>query len=211
MAKYRRQSNVNIVKAVAAMLLTFVMAAGVCCLGFASRGDDGVWFGNFANISDWHWSGKTEEKEPEGEDKPNEPETPDDKEPETPDDKEPEDPVVTYVDVQIMAYEKDESGAYTDNVTALTPNENNEVKYKYKQQKLAVPAVDGVSSDKYQIKYLKLNKDTDEYEEITEEVYLAGNTGTYKFVLTFTDTAFEQVKETPVTLVIEPQKVVIGG
>ncbi len=45
-------------KGVAAILGAGVIAAGVCCAGFASRGADGKWFKN-GNLSTWHWSDKT--------------------------------------------------------------------------------------------------------------------------------------------------------
>ena len=44
------------------LILTGVLAAGVCCTGFASRDDNGKWFGN-GNISTWHWAEKTDGKE----------------------------------------------------------------------------------------------------------------------------------------------------
>lgn len=44
-------------KGIAALLMAGVMAAGVCCLGFASRNDDGKWFSN-GNLSTWHWGDK---------------------------------------------------------------------------------------------------------------------------------------------------------
>jgi len=58
-----RNSN-GIAKGIAAILVAGVLAAGVCCTGFASRGDDGKWFGN-GNISTWHWSDKTDDKTPD--------------------------------------------------------------------------------------------------------------------------------------------------
>lgn len=51
----------GIAKGIAAILILCVLAAGVCCMGFASRGDDGKWFGN-GNISTWHWNDKTDDK-----------------------------------------------------------------------------------------------------------------------------------------------------
>lgn len=39
-----------------AFVVSGVIAAGVCCLGFASRDTSGKWFKNFKNISGWHWS-----------------------------------------------------------------------------------------------------------------------------------------------------------
>lgn len=48
------------IKAIIAIILAIVLAAGVCCLGFASRDDNGKWFGNFANMSEWHWTDKTQ-------------------------------------------------------------------------------------------------------------------------------------------------------
>lgn len=48
------------VTAIIAVIMAGVLAAGVCCLGFASRGNDGKWFGNFKDMSGWHWSDKTD-------------------------------------------------------------------------------------------------------------------------------------------------------
>ncbi len=42
-------------KGIAAIFVAVVLAAGVCCLGYASRGDNGKWFGN-RNFLTWHWS-----------------------------------------------------------------------------------------------------------------------------------------------------------
>lgn len=42
-------------KAVGALLLAGALTAGVCCMGYASRGDNGKWFRN-GNLSTWHWS-----------------------------------------------------------------------------------------------------------------------------------------------------------
>lgn len=64
MAKYKTKSKVNgnaIITAIIAFIMAGVLAAGVCCLGFASRNTDGKWFGNFKNLSEWHWSDKTDE------------------------------------------------------------------------------------------------------------------------------------------------------
>lgn len=36
------------------------ITAGICSLGFASRDNNGKWFGNFKNISSWHWADKTD-------------------------------------------------------------------------------------------------------------------------------------------------------
>ena len=58
-----RNSN-GIAKGIAAILVAGVLAAGVCCTGFVSRGDDGKWFGN-GNISTWHWKDKTDDKKPD--------------------------------------------------------------------------------------------------------------------------------------------------
>ena len=65
----------SIVKGITAIFVAGVLAAGVCCTGFASRGDDGKWFGN-GNISTWHWKDKTDDKAPD--DKPDD-NKPDDK------------------------------------------------------------------------------------------------------------------------------------
>ena len=51
----------KLLNGIIAFVLAGALAAGVCCMGFASRGNDGKWFGNFKNISTWHWSDKTDE------------------------------------------------------------------------------------------------------------------------------------------------------
>lgn len=53
------RNNNGIVKGIGAILVAGVLAAGICCTGFASRGDDGKWFGN-GNLSTWHWADKTD-------------------------------------------------------------------------------------------------------------------------------------------------------
>lgn len=57
----------------AGVLAAGVLAAGVCCTGFASRDDNGKWFGN-GNIATWHWSdktdGKADDNTPDDEDNP---------------------------------------------------------------------------------------------------------------------------------------------
>ena len=40
---------------IGSLLLAGALAAGVCCMGYAARGDDGKWFGN-GNVKTWHWS-----------------------------------------------------------------------------------------------------------------------------------------------------------
>ena len=51
----------NGAKGIIAILLAGVLAAGVCCTGYASRGDDGKWFKN-GDLKTWHWN---EEKKPD--------------------------------------------------------------------------------------------------------------------------------------------------
>lgn len=51
----------KLLNGIIAVIMAGVLAAGVCCLGFASRGIDGKWFGNFKNISTWHWSDKSDD------------------------------------------------------------------------------------------------------------------------------------------------------
>lgn len=67
-----RNSN-GLAKGISAILLAGVLAAGVCCTGFASRDDNGKWFGN-GNIATWHWSdktdGKADDNTPDDEDNP---------------------------------------------------------------------------------------------------------------------------------------------
>lgn len=58
----------SIAKGIAAIIVAGVLAAGICCTGFVSRGDNGKWFGN-GNLSTWHWNDKTDDKAPD--DKPN--------------------------------------------------------------------------------------------------------------------------------------------
>lgn len=50
------------VKSLGSLLLVGVLAAGVCCTGYASRGDNGKWFGN-GDIKTWHWSDKSDGEE----------------------------------------------------------------------------------------------------------------------------------------------------
>ena len=52
----------NGAKGIVAILLAGVLAAGVCCTGYASRGDDGKWFKN-GDLKTWHW--KDKDKEPD--------------------------------------------------------------------------------------------------------------------------------------------------
>ena len=40
---------------IGSLLLAGALVAGVCCMGYAARGDDGKWFGN-GNVKTWHWS-----------------------------------------------------------------------------------------------------------------------------------------------------------
>lgn len=51
-------------KGIAAIFVAGVLAAGICCAGFASRGEDGKWFGN-GDLSTWHWKDKTDDKTPD--------------------------------------------------------------------------------------------------------------------------------------------------
>lgn len=53
----------KIVQGFIALILAGILAAGVCCMGYASRDDGGKWFGNFKNISEWHWADS--EREPD--------------------------------------------------------------------------------------------------------------------------------------------------
>ena len=71
MAKNRyNKSGGGIAKAVGAVLVAGLIAAGVCCTGYASRNDDGKWFGN-GNLSTWHWSDKSPVIDGDETDKPN--------------------------------------------------------------------------------------------------------------------------------------------
>lgn len=60
MAKTNGKQDVSVGKAIISLLLVAVIAAGVCCMGYASRGDDGKWFGNFTDFNSWHWYDKEE-------------------------------------------------------------------------------------------------------------------------------------------------------
>lgn len=57
------------IKSIAAVLVAGVLAAGVCCTGFASRDENGKWFGN-GDIKTWHWNDKADgeesDKKPDG-------------------------------------------------------------------------------------------------------------------------------------------------
>ncbi len=55
------EKNNGIVKSIAAVFVAGVLAAGICCTGFVSRGDDGKWFGN-GNVAAWHWNDKAPER-----------------------------------------------------------------------------------------------------------------------------------------------------
>lgn len=51
------------------LVLAGVLVAGICCLGFVSRNDEGKWFKN-GNLSTWHWSDKSPaDNDGNGEDK----------------------------------------------------------------------------------------------------------------------------------------------
>ena len=65
--KTSKKTNGNAVaKAIGAVVIAGVLAAGICCTGFVSRDENGKWFGN-GNISTWHWSDKTDEPQTEAE------------------------------------------------------------------------------------------------------------------------------------------------
>ncbi len=53
MSKKTKMSKKEI--AICALFLAGALTAGVCCMGYASRGDNGKWFRN-GNLSTWHWS-----------------------------------------------------------------------------------------------------------------------------------------------------------
>ena len=59
--------NKKITGGLTSLLLAGVVAAGVCCAGFASRNDDGKWFKN-SDLSTWHWSDKSPADADNGED-----------------------------------------------------------------------------------------------------------------------------------------------
>ncbi len=69
MAKSKTRKMSGAAKVLIAVLVVVVLIVGVCCTGYASRGDGGKWFEN-PNLSTWHWSDKPS-------DTPNEPDDPD--------------------------------------------------------------------------------------------------------------------------------------
>lgn len=88
MANNKTKSRANgkpIIIAITAFIMAGVLAAGVCCLGFASRNTDGKWFGNFKNISDWHWGDYADNPTPDIPDTPDVPDKPDEPTDEKPD------------------------------------------------------------------------------------------------------------------------------
>lgn len=54
-------------KGIAAIFVAGVLTAGICCTGFASRDEDGKWFGN-SNVSSWHWADKADDNKPDNPD-----------------------------------------------------------------------------------------------------------------------------------------------
>lgn len=56
MAK-KKSSNNAIANIVAALLVLTIGAAGVCCVGYVSRNDEGKWFSN-PDLASWHWADK---------------------------------------------------------------------------------------------------------------------------------------------------------
>lgn len=72
--KYKRGTTSGLEKVLIAVLVVVVLIVGVCCTGYASRGDGGKWFEN-PNLSTWHWSDKPSDT-PNEPDDPNEPDTP---------------------------------------------------------------------------------------------------------------------------------------
>ncbi len=57
-----KQKN-SFLKAAGAILLAGILAAGICCMGYVSRGEDGKWFRN-GNIPTWHWKDTVKEELP---------------------------------------------------------------------------------------------------------------------------------------------------
>lgn len=58
----KKSSGKLIAKGAVALLVAGVLTAGVCCMGYASRGDDGKWFGN-GDVKSWHWTDKAKPDE----------------------------------------------------------------------------------------------------------------------------------------------------
>ena len=63
MANYQKKSGFA-GKAIISVLLAGLLAAGVCCTGYASRNDAGEWFKN-GDLSSWHWSDKSPDENPD--------------------------------------------------------------------------------------------------------------------------------------------------
>lgn len=57
MAKSKTRKMSTAGKILIAVLVAVALIVGVCCTGYASRGEGGKWFTN-PNISTWHWSDK---------------------------------------------------------------------------------------------------------------------------------------------------------
>ena len=56
----RRRDKSFVLQGVLALLFSLVLIEGICCLGYASRGDDGKWFGN-GDLKTWHWVDKSDD------------------------------------------------------------------------------------------------------------------------------------------------------
>ncbi len=63
MSNYQKKSGFA-GKAIISVLLAGLLAAGVCCTGYASRNDAGEWFKN-GDLSSWHWSDKSPDENPD--------------------------------------------------------------------------------------------------------------------------------------------------
>lgn len=191
------------------------LTAGIGSSWF-TNGDIKTWFnswGKSTTVSDNSNGNKLDNGEvknpPVVED--NKTEKPDDGksgETEKPDDKKPE---IKYVDLQINVHDMDEDKNILETTSVLEPDENGVVTFKYKKGFVALPTIEGLSADNYTIKYEYHAKNETEFYEITEEEYLEGLAGSYRFTIEFKIDGYERVSENPVTLVIESAKVSIGG
>lgn len=60
----KKRTKNTVLKGAVALLVAGVLTAGVCCMGYAARGENGKWFGN-SDVKTWHWKEKTDDKKPD--------------------------------------------------------------------------------------------------------------------------------------------------